>query len=84
MSEGHPPQSSEPFVRDTSDWNVQEMPVTGIWLQPASEGREACVIMEMAAGPKRFARFFPHSPPPRIEWGWSLGSTAVKVWPVEP
>lgn len=69
------------------EWDTQEMPVEEIWLQPEAEGIDACVIMKMAAGPKRYARYFPSASPgphhetPRIEWGWIKGETAVQVWP---
>lgn len=54
--------------------------VVAVYYQPPSEGTEECVSVEVVGGPKRFARFWPKSKPPRIEWGWSLHESAQKVF----
>lgn len=55
--------------------------VESIYYQPPGDGVHECVIVEFVGGPKAYARFFTGSRPYRIEWGWALHKTAVKVWP---
>lgn len=65
----------------SNDWDVQDTQgIAAIYVQPASDGVEACVSFEMVGGQKRYARFWPRHPE-RIEWGWRLHESAVRIWP---
>jgi hypothetical protein len=57
--------------------------VVAIYRQEGSDGVQACTVLEHIAGPKRYARIWDMEPR-RVEWGWVLHPTSVKVWPIPP
>ena len=61
------------------------MHFTAIYIQPESDGVSQCVSFEVTGGPKNFMRLWPNVPArdgtgALVEWGWMVGTTAVKVW----
>jgi len=53
--------------------------IIAVYVTPEAEGVTQSVSLEIVGGPKRFARVFA-SDPSRVEWGWVLHESAVKVW----
>jgi hypothetical protein len=53
--------------------------VVAIYRQEESDDVQACTILEHIAGPKPYCRVWDHAPT-RVEWGWVLHPSAVKVW----
>lgn len=67
----------------SEEWDIQDTNgVQAIYIQPRSEGVQACISFEMVGGPKRYMRVWPREDEGtgRLEWGWSLSETAEKVW----
>lgn len=55
--------------------------VQAIFYQPPSEVAVECVIIELAGGPKRYARIWADQPKGlEIEYGWVLNESAVKIY----
>jgi hypothetical protein len=53
--------------------------IPNIWYQPASEGVEECLIIQVD-GPKRYRRIWnPGALDEKAEWGWGLHSTAIPL-----